>query len=75
MGGFRRDKKFLEKSLEAAMARNEDLEPLAQRLQVSHHSSCNIESVQRNHNQCYTEIDGVFYYYCIYQMHEIVAGM
>ena len=45
MGRLYRDKKFLEKSLEAAMARNENLEPLAQKLQVSHHSLCSIESV------------------------------
>ena len=45
MGGLYQDKKLLEKSLEAAMARNENLEPLAQKLQVSQRSSCSIESV------------------------------
>ena len=35
VGGLHRDKKFMEKSMEAIKARNEKLEPLAQKLQVS----------------------------------------
>ena len=35
MGALCRDKKFLEKSLEATKARNEEVEPLSQILQVS----------------------------------------
>ena len=36
VGGFRRDKHFLEKSMEALKARNAELEPLAQTLQVGY---------------------------------------
>lgn len=36
VGGFRRDKHFLEKSMEALKTRNVELEPLVQTLQVGY---------------------------------------
>ena len=35
VGGLHRDKKFMEKAMEATKARNEEVELLAQKLQVS----------------------------------------